>query len=99
MWIQKLAAGVQSIAYAPDGCTLYTVDNAGSVRAWDTAPHEKRRLFQLARGSPERYNVRAMYTADEGRFLVLQVVNYLRVWDVAGENLLPNSPEGLIHGT
>jgi hypothetical protein len=99
MWIQSVAGGgVEQLAYAPDGRTLYTRDTSGWITAWDIAARTKKRLFQLAPDKPERYNVGGMFTADAGRYLVVQVIDYARVWDVANNVLLPDLPGGCARG-
>ena len=58
MWTHRLGAGVNGIAFAPDGATLYTSDYTGRVYAWDTQTH-KRRLVTRLQGT-DATNTRAL---------------------------------------
>jgi WD40 repeat protein len=69
MWIQKVrGGGVQFLAYAPDGRTLYTLDGGGWVTAWDVTTRTGSRLFKTYPTQPgfcSRFEV-----GDNGRFLL-----------------------------
>jgi WD40 repeat protein len=80
MWQQNLATGgVESIAYAPDGRTLYTFDSSGRITAWDLATHKHTILFQ---SRPARSWMPWMHLTPGGRYFVLSVdtKGYV-VWD------------------
>lgn len=63
MWVQKVpGGGVDAIAYAPDGRTLYTRDRGHTLTAWDTATRVGRRLFSRA-------HARMIYPLADGRIV------------------------------
>ena len=69
MWIEKAgSAGVDGLAYAPDGKTLFVAVSDGWLDAWDLATRTKRRLVRI-RDEHRSAVHRLMVTAD-GRFLV-----------------------------
>ncbi len=69
MWIQRVrGGGVQFLAYAPDGRTLYTLDGGTWVTAWDVAIRTGTRLFKTYPTQPgfcSRFAV-----GGDGRFLL-----------------------------
>jgi dipeptidyl aminopeptidase/acylaminoacyl peptidase len=46
VWVQQVGCGVQALTFARDGRTLYTVDTAGRLIAWDTSTRAKREVAQ-----------------------------------------------------
>lgn len=80
MWVQKITGGgVDALAYAPDGRTLYVADRGGAVTAWDVANQTSRRLFHL--NALRRLAV----TADH----YLATTSYMSVyiWDATGRQI------------
>jgi WD40 repeat protein len=58
MWIGEASGGgFVSFAFAPDGTTMYTGDDCGSVLAWDRQTHESRELYELDRFNGRRQAV------------------------------------------
>src|SRR5687767_461179 len=97
MWVQKVGGGgVEHVAFAPDGRTLYTCDRGGWVTAWDVAARTHDRLFQLDHA--ERCNTRPIFFVDGGRYLVVPTYGYARVWDVKRTAPLPNVPRYTVYG-
>jgi WD40 repeat protein len=94
MWIQTVGGGgVEHIAYASDGRTLYTFDRGGWVTEWDITTRKGQRRFQL--GSTDRYNARGMYVVNDGRYLVIQALGRAIVWDIGASALVPDLPDSL----
>lgn len=74
MWVQNVpGGGIDAIAFAPDGKTLFTRDRGEVLTAWDVAARAKR----LARGAL-RY-ARAIYPLADGR--VVGVAGDITVWE------------------
>lgn len=44
MWVQQVGCGVQALTFARDGRTLYTVDTARRLIAWDTSTRARREV-------------------------------------------------------
>ncbi len=69
MWIQKVAgAGVDGLAYAPDGATLYTIDGLSRFAAWNVTTREAKSLTRLM--PFERFGLSRLLTSPDGQFLV-----------------------------
>lgn len=78
MWVQKVpGGGVVALAFAPDGRTLYTLDSAGWLTAWDTASRAGKRL-PTNRRDPNWYSPKLSALSD-GRLLAVQ--GAIAVWD------------------
>jgi WD40 repeat protein len=84
MWIRRLAARVNALAYAPDGGTLYTLEG-GRLRAWDIASRAPTQLARLDHVSNS--NTRAMDFVG-GRYLLIRTSGVL-VWDLREGRMLP----------
>ena len=79
MWVQKVpGGGVDALAFAPDGRTLYTYDRGGWVTAWDVAARVGRRLFAFRNTRP--YPPGLFVTAAGGFAVVYQ--DSAALWDV-----------------
>jgi WD40 repeat protein len=69
MWIQKVAgAGIDGLAYSPDGRTLYTADGLSRFTAWDVAGRKPDQLTQLR--PSERSGLYRLLVSPDGRVLV-----------------------------
>lgn len=75
MWAQHAGGGVEMLAFAPDGRTLYTADTTKTVAAWDTVARTGRKLFTREESGPW-----GMFCAAGGRFLVVRGHTPL-IWD------------------
>src|SRR5258708_451419 len=83
MWVQKIGNhAVKVLAYAPDGRTLYVMDRAGQVTAWNVAKRTRRALFRLT--GTDVPNTFALAATADGDHLVIWT-NELQVWDVSDE--------------
>ncbi len=87
VWIQNVpGGGIATVAYSPDGSTLYTQDTSRWYTAWDLATHRGERIFQF----PEHIgpgHQRAvtnhfprMFVSPDGHCLVTNTVPPI-VWD------------------
>jgi hypothetical protein len=79
MWVQKLpGGGVDVVAYAPDGRTLYTRDRGRMIAAWDVATRTRRaqRFSYQGLGYAS-----ALYPLTDGR--VVGLGTDISVWDGA----------------
>lgn len=98
MWLQKTAAGVSALTFSPDGQALYVLDTRGDVTAWDTAARARRRVRRVAaHASYVRLPDTTLWTACDGRFLVIRLHSAVHIWDVAtgAEHArLPLEPNG-----
>jgi WD40 repeat protein len=91
MWVQKVpGGGVDALAFAPDGRTLYTLDGGGWLTAWDVAARAGRRL---AHGLYRRYDLARLYVLADGRVVVR--ADAFSVLDPAGVLLRQSEPPGL----
>src|SRR5262249_46603661 len=81
MWVQKVpGGGVEGLAFAPDGRTLYVVDAAHRFSGWDPATRDGRQVFRPA--AQDRGVLNGIFTAAGGRYLVVKSYP-VRVWDLA----------------
>ena len=78
MWVQRVGAGVDRVAYSADGKTLFTHDGGAWVYAWDVATRARRKLFPLDHN--DRCSVYGFFVA--GDYLVITPRGYTRVWDL-----------------
>lgn len=96
MWTRRISAGVEALAYAPDGGTLYAADRGGLVTAWDLATREPSPLFRLPASNREKLS--ALHVLD-GRYLVVDLGDRSWSWDLAerrrGRRDLPGSADGM----
>src|SRR6266545_965396 len=98
MWIQN-APGVNHLAYAPDGRTLYALDSSGALTAWDVAARTNRNvastsLWAIPIG-------RGIYPLADGQRIVRLDTKWATVFDVntgqelGGVKRLTDHPSGL----
>jgi WD40 repeat protein len=94
MWIQKLPGGVQHLAYAPDGQTLYTLDTIGSVAAWHVLSRTARQFWNtnwVATAFP-----RGLYLLADGQ-LVIRTDRFFILNPATGGVRTQPAPAGLRH--
>jgi WD40 repeat protein len=79
MWVQKVSGGgVDSLAYAPDGRTLYTLTGGRGVTAWDVATRTGTSVVTAADCSLER--IGQFRVAGGGQYLILVSSENWFVW-------------------
>lgn len=77
MWVQTVpGGGVNVIAFAPDGRTLYTRDRGLTLTAWDVATRTRRHQYCTRRSF---LNSRAIYPLPDGR--VVGVGDEISIWN------------------
>lgn len=95
MWIQKVpGGGVQHLAYAPDGRTLYTLDTSGSLTVWYLASRTARQFWDarwMAHASP-----RGLYPLTNN-WLVIRTARFFILDPATGSVQAEAFPEGLSH--
>ena len=69
MWIQRLTHGVECVAFAPDGRTLFTIDRSRWLQKWDVQAHTAEK-FSRVRAVDWGY-VRRLRVAADGQFVVV----------------------------
>ena len=88
MWIQKVpGGGVAALAFSPDGRTLYTLDNSGTLTAWDVSSHTGRKLIRDPR---LKYYYGRMHPLADGKRLITRN-RAIVAWDLAAQQELPTS--------
>jgi WD40 repeat protein len=78
---------VYSLAFSPDGSTLYSGDGGGWVTAWDRASDEQCKLFQL-RGRLASDIWRLAVTGN-GQLILAATPGSFKVWDTRTEEFWP----------
>jgi WD40 repeat protein len=83
MWLGSVKKGpVFDLAYAPDGRTLYSLDGAGRVSAWNPASHKATTVFEVeATPYPSECPPRLAVSPD-GRYLLATDDEQIAVWDL-----------------
>jgi WD40 repeat protein len=97
MWLQKLPAGVSSLTFSADGQLLYVLDTRGEITAWHTAARTPQRVHRIK--GDVRLPDTALWTACDGRFLVVRLRSVVHIWDVAAgaeHAPLPLEPNGYL---
>ena len=95
MWIQKLPAGVSALTFGTDGQQLYVLDTRGEITAWSTTARTPQRVHRIA--GEVRLPDLELWTACDGRFLVVRLRSVVHVWDIAAgaeHAQLPLEPNG-----
>jgi WD40 repeat protein len=88
VWIQKVpGGGVAALAYAPDGRTLYTLDNSGTLTAWDVASRTGNKLIRDPR---LKYYYGHVYLFANGTRLITRQ-RAITTWDLATKQELATS--------
>ena len=82
MWVQKVGAGVQALAYSPDGRFLYSADRGDCITRWDLAERRGSHLFLVWHES-----MYGLFFAAGGRFLVTRSPTPV-VWEVAEQRIV-----------
>jgi WD40 repeat protein len=81
MWVQKVpGGGVEGLAYAPNGRTLYVADVGFRVTAWDPVTREGWQLFRFPLAS--RNVISGLCLVGAGRYLAVKTYP-LVIWDFA----------------
>jgi WD40 repeat protein len=89
------AKGVQGIAYAPDGKTLATASNDGSVKLWDTATGRELRTLT---GTLDLVGL--AWNPDGQRLATASISQTVVIWDVAAGTALQTltADDGAVNG-
>jgi WD40 repeat protein len=79
MWIRRVGASVRSVAYAPNGGTVYTSEG-GRITAWDMASREPTRLFRTDQLATPAYAYGLHPVGD--RYLLIESYQHWAAWDM-----------------
>ena len=82
--LQKHQAGVNGVAYTPDGNTLISADGSGTIILWNVQTHQP--ITQLK--NPGN-SVWGMSLSPDGKILATYNIDTLSLWDLNNRSLLP----------
>jgi len=81
-------AGVNTIAFSPDGRTLASGDSQGTVRLWDVRTH--RQVGRPLDNGPDGWSISNVRFSPDGRLRASDNGSVVRLWNVRSRRLAPS---------